>query len=166
MKTYILTAIHVEERFAFALAYRSHSSRAATDFLKKLIQVSPIPVTHLQTDNGSEFAKEFAEACIALNITHFHTYVRSPKMNAHIERFNRTLSEEFLVYQRTLMRDSLSDFNQQLIDYLLWYNTKRPHSSLGYLSPLRYHVSTLTVQDCQMWWTSTLYCKKPGFCYI
>ena len=103
VKAYILTVIHIETRFTFSLAYRSHSSRVAADFLRKLRTVSPVPVAHLQTDNGSEFAKEFAEACYLLFITHFHTYVRSPKMNAYIERFNRTLSEEFLVYHRPLM---------------------------------------------------------------
>jgi transposase InsO family protein len=155
VKTYILTAIHIETRFTFSFAYRSHSSRAAADFLRKLRLVSPVPVTHLQTDNGSEFAKEFEEACRFLNITHFHTYVRSPKMNAYIERFNRTVSEEFLVYHRSLMRDNLPAFNDALVDYLLWYNTRRPHSSLEYVPPLRYYVSTLSARDCQMLWTST-----------
>lgn len=159
VKTYIFTAISLDSRFSFAFAYRSHSSRVATDFLTKLRIVSPIPVTHLQTDNGSEFAKKFEEACRLLAITHFHTYPRSPKLNAYIEHFNRTLSEEFLVYQRLLMRDDIDVFNEALINYRLWYNTERPHASLGCRSPLRYYVSTLSVWDCQMLWTGT-----PGRC--
>lgn len=158
VKTYILTAIHIETRFTFSLAYRSHSSRSAKDFLLNLMRVSPVPVAHLQTDNGSEFAKEFEEACRLLAITHFHTYVRSPKMNAYIERFNRTLSEEFIVYHRTFMRDDLPAFNEQLINYLLWYNTRRPHSSLEYQPPLGYYVSTVSARDCQTLWTSTPTC--------
>lgn len=165
VKTYIITAVHVQQRFAFAFAYRSHSSRTAADFLDKLIHVSPMPVTHLQTDNGSEFAKEFAEACRLRSITHYYTYPRSPKMNAFIERFNRTLTEEFLMYHRALMRDDIAALNEALVDYLLWYNTNRPHSSLGYVSPLRYYVSTLKAKDCQMWWTSTVYCAKNVVIY-
>lgn len=155
VKTYIITAVSLETRFAFARAYRTHSSRSARDFLEKLSAVSPTPLTHLQTDNGSEFAKEFDQACHTLAIEHFYTYPHTPKMNAHIERFNRTLSEEFLVYHRALMRDDLRVFNTRLTDYMLWYNTGRPHSVLGYRSPLRYYVSTLSTEDCQMLWTST-----------
>ena len=155
VKTYIITAISLETKFAFAFAYRSHSSRCARDFLEKLVKVSPVPVVAIQTDNGSEFAKEFALACRNLGIQHYFTYPRSPKMNAFIERFNRTLSEEFLSFNRALMRDDIERFNEKLVDYMLWYNTKRPHSSLGYLSPLKYYVTTLSARDCHMLWTST-----------
>ena len=85
-KRYILTAIDVQRKFAFAGAYTSHSSASATDFLKKLIKVCPFTIDELQTDNGSEFALRFREACTPLSITHFH-YPRTPKMNAHRERF-------------------------------------------------------------------------------
>jgi len=154
-KRYILTAIDVERRFAFAAAYSSHSSGTAADFLTKIITVCPFPITELQTDNGSEFAKHFESACIALHLTHFHTYPRTPKMNAHIERFNRTLSEDFLQTHRILMRDDLSAFNRSLVDWLLWYNSERPHESLGMLSPLRYIVSTLQARESHMCWTRT-----------
>ncbi|MFH1188956.1 MAG: AAA family ATPase [bacterium] len=85
------------------------------------------------------------------------------KINTFIERFNRTLSEEFLVYHRALMRDDSTAFNEKLIDYLLWYNTEPPHASLDYLSPLRYYVSTLPIQDCHMLWTSTINCEGEFF---
>lgn len=155
VKRYILTAIDVEKRFAFAGAYTSHSSASATDFLSKLKDVLPFPLTELQTDNGSEFALLFREACARLGITHYHTYPRSPKMNAHIERFNRTLSEDFISCHRALLRDDLARFNEALADWLLWYNIKRPHESLGMLSPLRYIVSTLPAEECQRYWTRT-----------
>jgi transposase InsO family protein len=47
---------------------------------------------HVLTDNGSEFKKEFYEQVNH----HWHTYLRTPKMNAHCERFNRTLQDELL----------------------------------------------------------------------
>jgi transposase InsO family protein len=154
-KRYILTAIDVEKRFAFAGAYTSHSSESAKDFLGKLVTVCPFPITELQTDNGSEFALRFEEGCEKLNLIHFHTYPRTPKMNAHIERFNRTLSEDFVCWYKALLRDDVLAFNEKLVDWLLWYNTVRPHESLGLVSPLRYIVSTLSEEDCQKWWTRT-----------
>lgn len=154
-KRYILTAIDVERRFAFAGAYTSHSSESAKEFLTKVIKVCPFPITELQTDNGSEFALRFEEACEKLNLIHFHTYPRTPKMNAHIERCNRTLSEDFVCWHKALLRDDVPAFNEKLVDWLLWYNTVRPHESLGLVSPLRYIVSTLSKEDCQKWRTRT-----------
>ena len=157
IKRYILTAIDVEKKFAFAGAYTSHSSASAADFLKRVIEVCPFIIDELQTDNGSEFAKNFEDACSVLGLTHFHTYPRSPKMNPFIERFNRTISEDFIMLNRPLLRDDVSAFNEKLVDWLLWYNTERPHESLGMLSPLRYIVSTLTAGECQRYWTRTIF---------
>lgn len=155
-KRYILTAIDVERKFTFAGAYTSHSSATAADFLHKLIVVAPFAITEVQSDNGSEFALLFRDACLKLGITHYHTYPRSPKMNACIERFNRTVWEDFIMWNRALLRDDVDAFNEKLIDWLLWYNLERPHESLGMLSPLQYIVRALTEVECQMWWTCTL----------
>jgi len=165
IKRYILTAVDTKKKFAFAFAYSNHSSKSAADFLLKLKEVAPFEITALQTDNGSEFMDYFKQACIDLNITQFHIYPRSPRMNACVERFNRTLNEEFIVWNRSLVRDDLSGFNQKLIEYLIWYNTKRPHHSLSLLSPMGYIVSTLSAADCQMRWTSTLACIIFRLCY-
>ncbi|MBI5005293.1 MAG: DDE-type integrase/transposase/recombinase [Candidatus Lloydbacteria bacterium] len=155
IKRYVLTAVDTKKKFAFAFAYPNHSSKSATDFLLKLKTVAPFEITAVQTDNGSEFMDYFKQACVDLRITQFHTYPRSPKMNAYVERFNRTQSEEFLVLNRSLMRDDILGFNQKIIEYLLWYNTKRPHCSLSLLSPMGYIVNTLSEADCQMRWTNT-----------
>ena len=155
-KRYILTAVDVERRFAFAGAYTSHSSLSASDFLTKLTTVCPFPITEVQTDNGSEFAKYFEHLCTELNITHYHTYPRCPKMNSHVERFNRTVSESFIQYHRGLLSTDLDAFNKELVDWLIWYNTRRPHWSLGLKSPMQYIVSTLSEKESHMLWTSTL----------
>jgi len=155
VKRYILTSAHTENKFAFAGAYMNHSSRSAVDFLQKCQSVSPTPVSHLQTDNGSEFAKEFEDACRSSNITHFHTYPRNPKMNAVVERFNRTLDEDFIQPNRALLRDDVQAFNEKLTDWLIWYNTERPHHSLGQIPPVSYILQTLTPRECHMWWTHT-----------
>ena len=138
-KRYIITAIDVQRRVSYARAYTSHSSATARDFLLHLLRSVPFEIVEIQTDNGSEFAKHFHEACVLLNITHYHTYPRCPKMNAHIERFNRTISEEFVVYHRALLRDYVPTFNQVLGEWLQWYNEERPHEALGFLSPMEYH---------------------------
>jgi len=154
-KRYILTAIDVESKFAFAYAFTSHASQPAAAFMETFKAVAPLQLTHVQTDNGSEFAHHFEAALDARGIVHFHTYPRSPKMNAEIERFNRTLSEAFIQYHRMLLAHDLDEFNRQLMEWLLWYNTRRPHQTLGQISPLRYIVRTLPGKESQKCWTST-----------
>jgi putative transposase len=157
IKRYIVTALDTDGKFAFAYAYRSHSSDGATDFMKLFKTVAPVSLTHVQTDNGSEFAKHFDIYLAKQGIVHFHTYPRCPKQNAEIERFNRTLSDAFIKQHRQLLAYDIDVFNLKLMDWLLWYNTRRPHWSLGLKSPLRYICDQLTAEESQMCWTSTDY---------
>jgi transposase InsO family protein len=155
IKRYVVTAIDKETKFAFAYAYKNHSSNAATDFMKKFKEVAPVSLTHVQTDNGSEFAKHFDVFLNQEGIVHFHTYPRCPKMNSEIERFNRTLSDAFIKRHRLLLAYDIDRFNELLIEWLLWYNTRRPHWTLGLISPLQYICGTLTAEESHMCWTST-----------
>ena len=155
IKRYVLTAIDLETEFAFAYGYTSHASKSAADFMKTFQSVAPISLTHVQTDNGSEFKDHFEIMCEQDGVVHFLTYPRSPKMNAEIERFNRTLSEAFIAKNRHLLAHNLPAFNRALMEWLLWYNTRRPHWSIGLLSPMRYIVRNLTTEQSHMLWTST-----------
>jgi transposase InsO family protein len=155
MKRYILTGIDTERRTAFAACYTNHGSASAADFLRRTREALPDCPPAVQTDNGSEFALHFEAACRDTGSTHFHTYPKSPKMNAHVERFNRTLEEEFLRHHRALLRDDIRAFNDALIDWLLWYNGERPHHALGQIAPLRSMMASLPAEECQKWWTHT-----------
>lgn len=155
IKRYIVTAIDKETRFAFACAYKNHSSDSASNFMEKFKSIAPISLTHVQTDNGSEFAKHFEIYLEKNDIVHFHTYPRCPKMNSEIERFNRTISDAFIKRNRMLLAYDIDAFNLKLVDWLLWYNTRRPHWSLGLISPLKYIVNILSEPESQMCWTST-----------
>jgi transposase InsO family protein len=155
VKRYIITATDTEQHTAFAACYTNHGSTSASDFLKKCVVVLPDCPIAVQTDNGSEFALHFDRACEKLSLERFHTYPRSPKMNAHVERFNRTLDEEFLQYHRALLRDDVKALNDALVDWLLWYNGERPHHSLSLLSPFQSIFNSLPANECQMWWTNT-----------
>ena len=156
IKRYILTGIDCETKFTFAYAYTSHTSQTATDFMNMFRNVAPLSLTHIQTDNGSEFEHHFEAYCDKENIIHFHSYPRTPKMQSEIERFNRTLSEAFISHYRHLLAYDIESFNRKLMDWLIWYNTRRPHWSIGLISPLRYITNTLTTEKSQMLWTSTI----------
>jgi transposase InsO family protein len=146
VKRYILTAVDPVTKFAFAQTYASHSSRAATKFFTALHQVTPYLIRAVQTDNGSEFLKDFDTELNKRGIVHFFSYPRHPKQNAHIERFNRTLQEEFVDANTEYLPD-LNTFNNKLVDYLLFYNTERPHQALQYRSPMAEVVKRLQKSD-------------------
>lgn len=133
-KRYILTAIDTVSRFAFARMYTTHSSRLAADFLHRLAHLTNGNIKNIQTDNGSEFHLEFEKACKILNIPHYWSRVRTSKDNPHIERFNRTVEEEFIQLGNRIL-DPVK-FNQNLTSWLIEYNFKRPHQSLDYLTPM------------------------------
>ena len=57
--------------------------------------------------------------------------------NAVLERFNRTIQEEFVEVTEA---DPLfpEDFNLALTDWLIEYNFNRPHQTLAYKTPIEY----------------------------
>ena len=138
IKRYLLTAIDVNSKFAFSYTYKNHSSRSASDFVDKLVKVTPYPIYAIQTDNGSEFLAEFDKTIAKRSIVHFFTYPRCPKQNGCVERFNRTLQEDLVDPNAIYLEETnLDQFNNLLIDYLLFYNTKRIHQTLGNIVPMR-----------------------------
>jgi len=56
-RMYVLTAIDVFTRTAFAIATKSHSSRTFAHFFYLVIQMFPYEIRNVLTDNGSEFKK-------------------------------------------------------------------------------------------------------------
>jgi transposase InsO family protein len=87
----------------------------------------------VQTDNGPEFQKQFRIACMLLRINHRYTRIRNPQENGRVERVHRSIDEEF--YKRRILPKSVSLLNQQLSNYLNWYNTERIHLSLRNITP-------------------------------
>ena len=93
--------------------------------------------TFFHSDQGRQYA---AGDHVALLQAHGTTVSMSdagcPTQNALAERFIRTLKDELLPYAEF---DSLADLRRQLRHYLEdEYNRERPHSSLGYLTPLEF----------------------------
>lgn len=134
---YIYTAVDKYSKVAFAHAYTTHSSTSAKDFLCRLYYLLDGRIQNIQTDNGQEFRKYFEQTAQKLHLTQYYSRARTPKDNGTNERFNRTLSEEFL--QMGNMTDDTKLLNQRLTDWLIEYNFKRPHQSLNYEPPMNYH---------------------------
>lgn len=116
------------------------SSRAtaasAARFITSIVDRMPFKVRAIQVDGGSEFQSVFEETCQNLDIRLFVLPPRSPKLNGHVERSNRTHTEEF--YEVTDSEFDLPSLNPALRHWEMVYNTIRPHQSLNYLTPHQY----------------------------
>jgi len=153
LRRYVITFTDHYSRFSFAWATHSHASLAAREFFGIVTEVFPYPLESVLTDNGSEFMKHFDEELRRLHKNHWHTYPRTPKMNAQVERFNRTIREEFIDYHEELLLEP-KEFNRQLIPWLLWYNSERPHWALKLKSPVQFLLNENPTL-CNSWWPNT-----------
>jgi putative transposase len=92
-------------------------------------------------DRGSQFTSHAFRAivsrCGAKDVT---TAVRHPQSCGRIERFHRTLKEE-LIWQKE-WEDS-AEVENAVMDWVRFYNEKRPHSALGYQAPLQFNAAEL-----------------------
>lgn len=103
------------------------------------INLSKINIFH--TDRGNEFKNQSID-----NILHTFDIERSLSMkgcpydNAVAEATFKVIKTEFVRNQRF---DSLDELQNELADYVNWFNNHRIHSSLGYLTPVAFRVNTL-----------------------
>ena len=133
----IFTAIENLTKMAFARIYTTNNSSFAEDFLKRLMYLSQQKVEIMHSDNGSEFKDKFETACLALGIIQAYSRPRTPTDNPSLERFNRTIQEEWLELSETGL-DDIPKANTDLTSWLIEYNNLRPHQSLDYQTPLAY----------------------------
>ncbi len=83
---------------------------------------------YLIHDNGPQFKKEFSNILRSERITTKAIMPYTPNMNAHAERFVRTIREEclnkFIFFNQAQLRQALTQFEEH-------YNTERPHQGIG-----------------------------------
>lgn len=90
----------------------------------------------LRSDNGLVFgAKVFVRVVRRYGLVQEYITPYSPEQNGMIERFFRTLKEECVWQHRFVSRDHAFAV---IAHWLERYDTERPHSALGYLTPKEY----------------------------
>jgi Transposase and inactivated derivatives, IS30 family len=153
MRRYLVTFIDPVSHLAFAMGLPSKHARYTARALDQGLSLLPHAPKTLLSDNGSEFEADFAKLLKERGIQRWYTYPKTPKMNAHAERFNRTIQESFVDNHEELLLTDLALFNRKLADWLVFYNAERPHHSLGQQSPLSFLMKHQP--ECQRYWTHT-----------
>jgi len=135
-KIYVQAVIDTYGSYGFACIFSSKRPEASVALLHN--DVLPqykewgIDIQALLTDNGREYCGTDAhpyELYLQLNdIEHRRTKVRSPQTNGFVERFNRTLKEEFfLPALKKKIYTSMGELQEDLDKWLYHYNYERPH---------------------------------------
>jgi putative transposase len=110
--------------------------------VKSALEKYPFAKQRLITDNGSQFiSKDFAEYLKQAGLQDIRTSIAYLQSNGKIERYHRTVHEECL---RTRSLIDLDDARKQIAEFIDYYNTKRLHSSLFYLTPNDFLNRTIT----------------------
>lgn len=101
--------------------------------LQRALEKYPGYKPRIISDNGPQFiSKDFAEYLKLVGLQHIRTSVAYPQSNGKIERYHRTIHQDCLMKSSLI---NLDDARKQIADYINYYNTKRLHSSLYYLTP-------------------------------
>ena len=110
----------------------SMPSRRVTRALQQIIDRRGAPVA-IRSDNGPEVSsRHFLAWCIEKRIDAVHIQPGKPTQNAYIESFNGRLRDECL---NVSWFWNLFDARAKIAAWRTEYNSQRPHSALGYLTP-------------------------------
>lgn len=145
-RRYLFVAIDRATRWVFLHIYGDMTDSSSVDFLRRLKIASPIKITKILTDNGSQFTDRFSmkdkvpsgqhafdKVCAGMGIEHRLAPPRHPQTNGMVERFNGRISE---LLQQTRF-DSRSDLETTLLNYLKLYNHHIPQRAIGSKTPVQ-----------------------------
>ena len=149
-KVYLHAVVDTFSSYAFGYLHTSKQPEAAAlvvhNDVMPFYQAHDLTVGAILTDNGREFCGTEThpyELYLILNeIEHRRTKVRSPQTNGFIERFNRTVLDEFFrIVFRTTFYESVETLQADFDAWLVTYNTERPHQ--GYRNMGRRPIETI-----------------------
>lgn len=154
LQQYLYTAIDDCTRLQVAWVSSELTPQASVQFLERIVHTYPFPIQEVQTDHGSEFTyvffphvqkpHPFEEALRHHTIHHKLIPVAHTQQNGKVERSHRTLDEECL-NPRTFRKSRPRE--HAIHRWITFYNHHRPHSALGWLTPLKKLQSFPTYQS-------------------
>jgi transposase InsO family protein len=136
-RIYQQTFLDTYSKVGFAKLYDRKTPIVAADLLNDRVlpffEEQEIPLLRILTDRGTEYCgnpehHEYELYLAVENIDHTRTKTKSPQTNGIVERFHKTLLNEFYrVAFRKKLYQSIEELQADLDAWLEEYNRSRPH---------------------------------------
>lgn len=129
--TFIHSAIDAYSRLAYSEALEDETTDTAIGFWSRAhawFTSHGMTIERVLTDNGACYKTRFTTALAQLDIRHTHTRPYRPQTNGKVERFNRTLLDEW-AYVRVYRTETTRRI--ALDRWLHLYNHHRHHTAIG-----------------------------------
>ena len=137
-RIYQQTFIDTYSKVAQAKVYLNKDALTAAELLNDkvipMFEEHKVRLLRILTDRGTEYCgkKKVHPYQLYLSIEdidHTRTKTKSPQTNGICERFHRTIQDEFYAIAfRKKIYQSVEELQQDLDDWINWYNTERTHS--------------------------------------
>lgn len=132
---YLHHAVDDHSRLAYSEILNDQRKETAAGFWKRartFFLQAGVTVTSVMTDNGSCYRSGVFAAELGSGVKHRFTRPYRPQTNGKVERFNRTLAEEW-AYAATYESNAARTIAYE--SWLHYYNHHRPHTGIGGLTP-------------------------------
>lgn len=136
-RVYQQTFIDTYAKLGFAKLYDRKTPITAADLLNDRVipfyEDKGVPLQRVLTDRGTEFCgthdrHEYELYLAVENIDHTRTKARSPQTNGIVERFHKTMLDEFYrVAFRKKLYERIDDLQADLDAWMAEYNEQRTH---------------------------------------
>jgi putative transposase len=134
---YVLFFIHLSTRRVYLAGCTTQPNSAwVTQQARQLLwelDDSTQPIRYPIHDHDTKFPRSFDSVFAAQRVEIIHTPIHAPNANAFAERWVRTAGEECL--DRLLLWNEWH-LRRVLVEYIPYYNHRRPHQGLGQQSPI------------------------------
>jgi transposase InsO family protein len=143
---YLHAAIDDASRVAYVAAFGDERGATCATFLRSAAAFfarQGVRIERLMTDNAKNYTRSarFGEAVADLEVRHITTRPYRPQTNGKVERFNRTLLDEWAYARPYATNDErLAD----LPAFVAGYNHHRPHAALQGLTPMEFLVNNVS----------------------
>lgn len=134
---FVHTVIDDHSRVAYAEIHDDETAATAIGVLRRAVgwfAMRGVRVERVLSDNGSCYKSHaWRDACAELHISHKRTRPYRPQTNGKIERFHRTMAQEW-AFARHYPNEQTR--RSALPAWLHTYNHHRQHSAIGKASPI------------------------------